>query len=476
MAQWREEQARAVTEVRSEARGVQRAAEDGLRLLQEGATELAARVGELAGLQGAIDAVTADQHQTAHQVEEEVRNMIAEWREEKVRAVEEARSEAQGMQQVAEEGLRRLQEGVTELAARVGDLAGLQGAIDAVTADQHRTVQQIAEVRNAIAEWRGEQVRSVEEVRSEAQGVQQEADEGLRRLQESVTELTARIGDFAGLQGVIDAATADQRQTAHQVAEMRDLIAEWREEQGRLASAVQAAKMSAPGEQDTLLKFIDGCEAQLTKFAARLDADAALRSKVAALAAATTVRQFDELGAAIEQLRQEQAQTVAVARAEAAEASLAAARAVSRLEEIVTDAESQRAALAEIRAAIEGLRADQVAPRSEADASRVSSTALADTSAGAGDVFFGLRGTLIDCVRQQVEALKSGAPWTPGIRRALSLLVDSMLAAVVAPALRQLLGSSDATSADDVTSALDPPPDARSPDESSPEEALFVDS
>ena len=474
MAQWRKEQTRVVWEVRSEAQGVQQAAEEGLRRLQERATELAARVGELAGLQGAIDAVTADQRQTAHQVEE-VRGAIAQWREEQTRAVEDARGEAGGAQQAAEETLRRLHEGAAELGVRVGELAGLQGAIDAVAADQRQTVHQVEEVRGAIAQWREEQTRAVWEVRSEAQGVPQVAEESLRRLQEGATELAARVGELAGLQGAIDAVAADQRQTVHQVEEVRNVIAEWREEQGRLASAVQAGGMSVSGGgQDTLLKFIDGCEVQLTEFAARLDADAALRSKVAAAAATTTVRQFDELGAAIEQLRQEQAQTVAVARAEAAEAGLAAARAVSRLEEIVTDAENQRGALAEIRTAIESLRADQVTLRSAAEGPRASLTALADTAAGVGDVLLGVRGMLIDCVRRQVEALKSGAPWTPGIRRALSLLVDSMLAAVVAPALRRLLGSSDATSAADATSVFDPPPDAQSPDEPSAE-ALFAD-
>ena len=336
-------------------------------------------------------------------------------------------------------------------------LAQLSARLDATTdlrSESPDASAALDDLRRIVEQELATQEHAVAAVRGEVHAAQRAVEAALQGVREGATALEARVGELAGVPGALDAVAADQRRTAHEVEdarreleEARRAIGEWRAEQGRLESLVEGGKTSVPGgDEEAFLRLVNGCEMQLNELAARLDADVTIRSEMVAAEGVATTRRLDELDAAIERLRHEQSQAVGVARADATEAGRTTARVASRLEEVIADTTNQHAALAEIRTAIEGLRADQATLRSAADVPRASSTALSDAAAGLGDVFVGLCSELIDGAYQCVEAFASRAPWRLGIRRTFSLLVDSALTAVVEPALRQLFGSSDADS------------------------------
>ncbi len=286
------------------------------------------------------------------------------------------------------------------------------------------SARDVAELRETVAAHHDTQQRQMEQALGRLTRARRAAAKLVRRVRDATRAVEAR-------------AVASEQACQQHIAALRDetvtALDAVRAEQAELTGAVEGrlADLPSAAEHRTVLAFLDGCETQLTEFAARLDARGAAHVASEGEARAHLGSRIETLEAAANRLEGEQLRLAA----DVEERSRALMR---------TAAGGFDVQLALLRGKVEVLArtlreripTDQVAP--------------------SDDALLGHRQGLLERLRTQLTALQSATEWGP--QRVLDLLVESTLAAAVTPFRRMLQVGGEASSEE---SAPAPSPDAK---------------
>jgi chromosome segregation ATPase len=272
------------------------------------------------------------------------------------------------------------------------------------TAAAERTAGELAELRHAVAEQHGAQRQELEWLQGRLGRARRAVVKVVRRVRAA-----ARVADVravARAQDYGEQVTTVREQTTAALAALRQEHAELTRE-----VTVRLADVPSASEQRTVRAFLDGCETQLTEFAARLDVQGAAR-------AASDEQSRQRLEAEVDGLK------TVTDRLDGEHRRLAA------------DVEERLRGL--MRTAAGGFDVQLALLRGKVEvlARTMRERVPGDPETPHADGLLEHRRGLLERLRQQLAALQTGTGWHP--QHVLDLLIESTLAAAVTPVRRLL--------------------------------------
>ncbi len=365
--------------------------------------------GTAAGVQDVRAEITALADRTAQDLAE-LRRLIAMQQE-----IQSATGMDAQASEAAWQNLQREAVAAAEAAARA-----LQGEAIAAAEGIARTAQAEAQSATATAiaaaERTAEGLAELRETVVAQHGVQQEELASLQSRLGQARRAAVKLVRRVRVVGRTLEAKAREGDCERQLAAMRDetlaALAGVHQEHAALAQGVSERLKDLPSaaEHRTVMAFLDGCETQLTEFAARLDAQGATRT-----ASEDEARQH--LTAELQELKGVVARLDDTHRRHAADIE-------ERLRGLMrTAAGGFDVQLALLRGKVE------VLARTLRDQVPVDPTPN-------GDALLQHRQGLLEMLREQLTSLQSGTEWRP--QRVLDLLIESTLAAAITPFRRML--------------------------------------
>ncbi len=283
--------------------------------------------------------------------------------------------------------------------------AGAQAAHREALAANERTAHELAALAETVSAQHGAQ-------QEEMQGLQQR----LERARRAAVKLVQRVrAGGAAMDARVEAREAEcAEQVAAARAETATMLAQLRDEQAALTADVNERLIDLPSaaEHRTVMAFLDGCETQLTEFAARLDAQGMQRAQSDEASRQQLVVDVLEVKSVVARIDGEQRRL--------------AADVEDRLRSLMrTAAGGFDVQLALLRGKVEVL--------ARTLRERVPVDPAAPTE---DDGLLAHRHGLMDLLRQQLTALQNATDWNP--KAVLDLLIDSTLAAAITPFRRIL--------------------------------------
>jgi hypothetical protein len=371
-----------------------------VRQAQRELTAKAAQIeGELATIKHRMDAHHGDHALDADRMEravaaamEQSGRDLAELR--RVVAMQQDTREAGLDAQAAEEAMRRLQ----AEAIAAAEAAARAGQTEAMAATE-QTARDLVQLRDAVAEQQGAQRQELAWLRDR-----------LGHVRRMVVKLVRR-GRAAGAvrNGYEDIGRQMEAVREHTVTALSAI----REDQAELIRdvTVRLADLPSAAEHRTVMAFLDGCEAQLTEFAARLDVQGHSRTADDEEARRQLVTELQTLKGTIERVDGDQRRLAA-------------------------DVEERLRAL--MRTAAGGFDVQLALLRGKVEvlARSLRERVPVDAESAGNDAMLQHRHGLMDTLRDQLTALQSSTDWRP--QRVLDLLIESTLAAAVTPFRRML--------------------------------------
>jgi type IV pilus assembly protein PilB len=314
-----------------------------------------------------------------------------------VRAEQAAGAEDRGeararSRQEREEAVQPLREALARVTTQQSELAAaLAARAESEQAQDEQCERRLAALAARLDELKAEgsagghagaetaaRLAGVQEALAELRATQAALAEDLRAAHARVEDFSARFA-------------ADDPEREH----LKDLV-----DQGETRHAEVSGRLQRESWRlDMLLPLVDGCETQLTDFAGRLEKDLLRRDTLMALVDGCEA-QLTELAARLT------GRSVALAGTEPAPAGEPAVDLHERLKAL--------------NAMLTG--------RTVEGASRPDPGTV-----------LRLRTGIFGQLRRQLEELRAGAPWPAAARKTLSLLIDSILAATIAPVVRGAL-------------------------------------
>ncbi|MEO6027365.1 MAG: ATPase, T2SS/T4P/T4SS family [Candidatus Binatia bacterium] len=292
--------------------------------------------------------------------------------------------------------------------------AGVQAAHQEAMAANERTAHELAALAQTVSAQHGAQQQEVQELRHR-----------LDRGRRAAVKLVQRVR--AGGAAVAARVEAREAECEEHVASIRDetatMLGKLRDEQAAVTADVNERLIDLPSaaEHRSVMAFLDGCETQLTEFAARLDAQGTVRAASDEASRQQLVVDVLEVKSVVARIDGEQRRL--------------AADVEERLRSLMrTAAGGFDVQLALLRGKVEVL------------ARTLRDRVPVDPAAPTDEGLLAHRHGLLDQLRQQLTALQSATEWNP--RAVLDLLVDSTLAAAITPFRRILKPAESEPAAD----------------------------